>query len=744
MAKPKTLEEFKQRLGGKGASLIDESVKFRETLKQPQHTDQDKGFLGNLLFDLTSPLRTVGEGIRTATVNLSDPREAEKYQAGVGSLLSSKERGVISEDPLRATVGETLKAGSWAIPVAPAIKGVGVVGRAALGAGIGGAMYGAGAGLGEEDPTLGGVLSSTLTSGLAGAATGGALKYMGGKLAKPTTAGVKSITKKTASTLDDIAKSSINLSDDIGKYKKLSTKFNLRDALKTNAGKKMWKSFDLAETDGAIVSKYLELSGMGQETNRLASRSINLAKKQLTNRADEVLASIKGEQTGAVERAIGEFKDFLVERGYITKRASRYRGLGEMIKTPAKKSKLTGFAQEIAKKKTKKLSKKEVFQGLSDQVMTSLGEAIDNIKANPTASGLHNARKSMDRLARSTALSTDEAVAAADTVYRAFRRILDRALKEIPEVAQTSYPSIQRVQSAMYNVSDAVTTKAAKGQRLPIPFLNQVDFSQVTEPIETGVVRGLSGISNIPQNVSKLAGQAGIGDMASNVAGYVGVGAPVGGLMNMGGFQGTEATEELQPQEMIGGVGQPIGYSFANTYGIAQNTSEQQERASQAALTLYSMGVDTSEIDWLLKNAGLSESGGEKLSTAEQKEFAEHQTAINKIQSVIQDIEKYSDRFGVIQGSVAGDIYSKLGAGDSIRAGIDSKLKELTQAILKSYQGARPSDRDVKVFEQITPNLGDPPNNAHAKATRLLEALILDYDNMAKTYLSNGYDVSNL
>lgn len=186
---------------------IDEFIKQKqvgaEAAAKPQQ--KDYGFFGNMLRDMTSPLRYIGEGINSfAQITSIQPTDQDyrdysrwlltkpesqrrnlrinDYMAEKGKIgraitgetkfIDEKELQNAVENPLGTIAGETLKAGTYILPAgkaATSLKGA-VLQGARMGA-TGGGMWGFGQGL--EEARSGDDLYSAFNKGVTGAITGG-------------------------------------------------------------------------------------------------------------------------------------------------------------------------------------------------------------------------------------------------------------------------------------------------------------------------------------------------------------------------------------------------------------------------------------------------------------------------------------------------------------------------------------------------------------------------------------------
>lgn len=223
-------------------SKADEAALQRQLLER-QQAQENQGFLGSLLQGITSPLRTVGEGVRSFGA-LSSGQPINQQEFNLGSLLTDQELQRAVENPEQALLQETAKAGSFLLP---SLSGLGSI----QGAAASGALQGFGEAENLQD--LGGTLQSIGTGALIGGATQGifdkvlplagrALKGIGSRLddvagsrelAAIRTAVGKSPTGKlrgslpkianaakayniTINNADDVARLSSNIFDDLG------------------------------------------------------------------------------------------------------------------------------------------------------------------------------------------------------------------------------------------------------------------------------------------------------------------------------------------------------------------------------------------------------------------------------------------------------------------------------------------------------------------------------------------------
>lgn len=158
---------------------------------QSRWANQDKGFLGNLAWGLSSPLRTLIEG--GADLLGFQPSKPGTSTTG---LMSDDELNNIAKNPFGAWLGETAKAGSFLLPGLKAAGGAsafgqGIAGAAKLGAASQG-LYGFGNAVAKPNTDLGQILGETAQNAATGAAFGA-----GGALLGKAAQGAKGLISNT-------------------------------------------------------------------------------------------------------------------------------------------------------------------------------------------------------------------------------------------------------------------------------------------------------------------------------------------------------------------------------------------------------------------------------------------------------------------------------------------------------------------------------------------------------------------
>lgn len=154
-----------------------------QTDQQSRWANQDKGFLGNLAYDLSSPLRLAIEG----GANLLGVKPQRAGISATGLLSDNEIQGVVDR-PFQTWAGETAKAGSFLLPGLKAANGAsafgnGLIGAAKLGAASQGA-YGFGNAIQRPNTDFGQILGETAQNAFTGAAFGAGGEIAGKVLGK--------------------------------------------------------------------------------------------------------------------------------------------------------------------------------------------------------------------------------------------------------------------------------------------------------------------------------------------------------------------------------------------------------------------------------------------------------------------------------------------------------------------------------------------------------------------------------
>lgn len=95
---------------------------YQNQLQAKLQAEQNQGFLGNLLQDITSPLRTIGEGARSFGALATGQPIDRNFN--LNSLLSTQELQKAVENPEQVFAQQTAKAGSFLLP---GVAGIGSI-----------------------------------------------------------------------------------------------------------------------------------------------------------------------------------------------------------------------------------------------------------------------------------------------------------------------------------------------------------------------------------------------------------------------------------------------------------------------------------------------------------------------------------------------------------------------------------------------------------------------------------------